>query len=114
MGMKVKIKPNYVVAAILSINFLSGCATKDFGKIPDIAKNDVSQLTCEEIKLELTRLSSYEDSVDHEASTGQAKQIFWGGLWSVMADDKLEDVARRDIRKREQLLYEERIRKGCK
>ncbi len=82
--------------------------------MPDIAKNDVSQLTCEEIKLEFNRLSSYEDSVDREASTGQVKQILWGGIWSVMADDKLENVARRDIRKRTQMLYEERIRRGCK
>ena len=39
-------------------------------------------------------LQRHERGVDEEATSGQAKQIFWGGLWSVMADEKLEHVAR--------------------
>jgi hypothetical protein len=108
-----KLKLRHWIVSGLSLSVLVGCATKNFDKIPELGRSDVSQLTCEEIKLEFARLSQYEDSVDHEASTGQVKQILWGGMWSVMADEKLENVARRDIRKRERMLYEERVRKGC-
>ena len=93
---------------------VSGCATKTFEKLPALPPEVANQMTCEQIEKEFFDLYNYEGHVDEEASTGQAKQIFWGGLWSVMADEKLESVARKDIRNRTRLLYDLKIKKGCK
>ena len=101
--------------AILSVAFLlSGCATKSFGKLPPLDPSVAESMDCKDIEREFRRLSQYEDGVDEEASTGQIKQIMWGGLWSVMADEKLESIARKDIRERVRLLYDLKVKKGCK
>lgn len=102
------------LSLILSGIFLAGCATKNFGELHDVDPSAIEKMTCADIEKEFFRLTQYEDSVDEEASTGQAKQIFWGGLWSVMADEKLEAIARKDIRARTRLLYDLKIKKGCK
>ena len=39
--------------------------------------------------------------------------MLWGGVWSVMADEKPEHVARQKIRDRERQLYEARLKKEC-
>ncbi len=109
-----RLKLSKLAVGIFCCSSLVGCATKDFGKLPNLNDNNIAHMNCDEIRSEISTLYSYEDSVDREASTGQAKQILWGGLWSVMADEKLEDQARRDIRKRERMLNEARIKKGCK
>ena len=98
---------------IVVMMLLSGCATKEFAKLPDIAPQAIVNMSCEDIDREFYRLEQHEAGVDDEATQGQAKQIFWGGIWSVMADEKLEAVARKDIRKRLKLLYDLKIKKGC-
>ena len=91
----------------------SGCATKNFEEIHQIDVNQIQAMSCQEIEQEFLVLKRHEGGVDEEATTGQAKQIFWGGLWSVMADEKLEHIARQKIRDRERLLYEAKLKKGC-
>ncbi len=103
-----------LVIIISMAGLLSACATKKFDQLPTLNMSNISVLSCDELKLELNNLYAHEDSVNTEASTGQAKQILWGGIWSVMADEKLEDQSRRDIRQRERALNEQRIQKGCK
>ena len=94
--------------------FMSGCATKDFGKLADIEPSAKDKMTCEDLEKEFFALQNYEDSVDEKAVTGQFKQMMIGGIWSVMADEKLEAIARKDIRRRTKELYELKIEKGCK
>ena len=102
-------------AIVLSVVFaiLTGCATKNFGKLPALDPSVAESMTCQEIEREFYSLQQYEESVDEEAASGQVKQIFWGGIWSVMADEKLEHIARKDIRNRLRLLYDLKIKKGC-
>ena len=91
----------------------SGCATKTF---PDLYNLDVTKLnamSCDDVEQEFILLHRHEDAVNEEASSGQAKQIFWGGIWSVMADEKLEHISRKQIRDRERLLYEAKLKKDC-
>ena len=97
-----------VVAAVTA-----GCATKTFEELPPLDIAQLRAMSCEQLDGEILRLQAHERGVDEEASSGQAKQIFWGGLWSVMADEKLEAVARRRIRDRERAIYQEKLRKGC-
>ena len=65
------------------------------------------------IEQEFLALRQYEKSVDEEATSGQVKQILWGGIWSVMADEKLEHIARQDIQDRERQLYDAKSKKDC-
>ena len=69
--------------------------------------------SCADIEQEFLLLQRHERGVDEEATSGQAKQILWGGIWSVMADEKLESVARQKIRDRERQLYEAKLKKDC-
>ena len=107
-------KLNSSLILLSSCLLIAGCATKNFGELDELSPTEVAAMSCDEIDSEFHQLEQYEDSVDEEASTGQAKQIFWGGLWSVMADNKLERIARKDIRKRIRFLYEAKKDKGCK
>ena len=100
-----------MLAALVAVT--AGCATKTFEELPTLDISQLKAMSCEQLDGELLRLQAHERGVDEEASSGQAKQIFWGGLWSVMADDKLEAVARRKIRDRERAIYEEKLRKKC-
>ena len=98
-------------STILAIG--SGCATKTF---PDIHKLDATKIramSCEELEQEFILLNRHEDAVNKEASSGQLKQMLWGGIWSVMADEKLEDISRKQVRDRERLLYEAKLKKKC-
>ena len=92
----------------------SGCATKNFEEMHELDVNQIQAMSCQEIEQEFINLRRHEGGVDEEATTGQAKQIFWGGLWSVMADEKLEHIARQKIRDRERLLYEAKLKKECR
>ena len=98
-------------AIILTVG--SGCATKTF---PDLYNVDVTKLramSCDDIDQEFIFLNRHEDAVNEEASTGQLKQMLWGGIWSVMADEKLEHISRKQLRDRERLLYEAKLKKKC-
>ncbi len=92
---------------------LGACATKTFEDLPPLDPAKIQAMSCADIDVEFVELKRHERGVDEEATTGQAEQIFWGGLWSVMADEKLESVARNKIRDRERQLYEAKIRKKC-
>jgi len=70
-------------------------------------------MSCDDIEQEFILLNRHENTVDQEASSGQLKQMFWGGIWSVMADEKLEHISRKQIRDRERLLYEAKLKKRC-
>ncbi len=52
-------------------------------------------MSCNDIEQEFNLLNRHEDAVDEEAVSGQAEQILWGGIWSVIADDKLEHISRK-------------------
>ncbi len=92
---------------------MSACATKDFEKMAPLDAAKLRAMSCADIEQEFLLLQRHERGVDEEATSGQAKQIFWGGLWSVMADEKLEHVARQKIRDRERQLYEAKLKKDC-
>ena len=79
----------------------------------NIKKCVINAMSCEDIEQEFILLNRHEDEVDLKASSGQIKQIFLGGIWSVMADEKLEHIARKEIRDRERLLYEAKLKKDC-
>ena len=107
-------KPLSILAfAAATLIIGSGCATKTF---PDIHKVDAYKLramSCEDIEQEFILLHRHEDAVNNEASSGQLKQMLWGGIWSVMADEKLEGISRKQLRDRERLLYEAKLKKKC-
>ena len=98
---------------IFTAFFLTACATKQFEQIPRLSAPTVRDMTCEEIEQEFLSLQHHESGVDEEATSGQVKQILWGGIWSVMADEKLEHVARQKIRDKERQLYEAKLKKDC-
>ena len=102
-----------IVCSAVAILALGACATKEFAELPALDPGKLRAMSCEELDAEFVALQQHEEGVDEEATTGQAKQIFWGGLWSVMADEKLEHIARQKIRDRERLLYEAKLKKGC-
>lgn len=91
----------------------SGCATKSFQSLHHLDAGEINAMSCEDIEQEFILLNRHEDEVDLKASSGQIKQIFLGGIWSVMADEKLEHIARKEIRDRERLLYEAKLKKDC-
>ena len=98
-------------AIILTVG--SGCATKSFQSLYDLDAGKLNAMSCEDIQQEFILLNRHEDGVNLEASSGQVKQIFLGGIWSVMADEKLEHISRKEIRDRERLLYEAKLKKDC-
>ncbi len=102
-----------LIVAIATL-LVSACATKQFEKMTPLDADKLRAMSCDDIKQEFALLQSHERGVDEEATSGQAKQILWGGIWSVMADEKLEHVARQKIRNRERQLYEAKLKKNCK
>jgi len=92
---------------------ISGCATKTFPDVHNLDAGTINAMSCEDVEQEFILLKRHEDAVNLEAISGQAKQIFWGGIWSVMADEKLESISRKQIRDRERLLYEAKLKKKC-
>ena len=102
-----------IIALAGSIVFTSGCATKSFDKIDTIDYAKVQSLSCTDIEKEFLALEEHRSGVNDEATGGQVKQMLWGGIWSVMADEKREDIAREEIRRRERLLYEAKLDKKC-
>ena len=101
-----------LIVAALAL-FVSACATKNFEEMAPLDASKVRAMSCADIDQEFLMLQRHERGVDQEATSGQAKQILWGGLWSVMADEKLEHVARQKIRDRERQLYEAKLKKNC-
>ena len=101
-----------VIVAIAALA-MSACATKDFEEMTPLDATKLRAMSCADIEQEFLLLQRHERGVDEEATSGQAKQILWGGLWSVMADEKLEHVARQKIRDRERQLYEAKLTKDC-
>ena len=102
-----------VVIAATVMLVMSACATKDFEEMALLDAAQLRAMSCADLEQEFLMLQRHERGVDEEATSGQAKQIFWGGLWSVMADEKLEHVARQKIRDRERQLYEAKLKKDC-
>ena len=92
---------------------LNACATKQFEQMPRLAAPTVRNMSCDEIEQEFLTLQHHERGVDEEATSGQLQQMLWGGIWSVMADEKLEHVARQKIRDRERQLYDAKLKKSC-
>ena len=92
---------------------LSGCATKNFGTLPAAEKVEVADMNCKQIENETTKLVEYREAVNEKSQGGQVKQMLWGGMWSVMADDKKEAVARDEIKQYETLLKDAKEAKGC-
>ena len=93
---------------------LGACATKQFEEMPPLdAAPELRAMTCENIEQEFLMLQRHERGVDEEATSGQVEQMLWGGIWSVMADEKLEHIARQKIRDRERQLYEAKLKKDC-
>ena len=99
--------------AVVAMFALGACATKQFEEMSllDVAK--LRAMSCEDIEQEFLMLQHHESGVDEEASSGQLKQMLWGGIWSVMADEKLEHISRQKIRDRKRQLYEAKLKKDC-
>ena len=92
---------------------LGACATKQFEEMSQLDVATLRAMSCEDIEQEFVMLRHHEGGVDEEASSGQLEQMLWGGIWSVMADEKLEHIARQKIRDRERQLYEAKLKKDC-
>ena len=101
------------IAAAAAMLALSACATKHFEEMPPLDAAELRAMPCENIELEFLKLRRHEQGVDEEATSGQLEQMLWGDIWSVMADEKLEHIARRKIRDRERQLYEAKLKKDC-
>ena len=108
-----KAKTPIFLAAAAAMLALGACATKQFENVPHLDAAKVRAMSCEHIEQEFLMLRRHERGVDEEATSGQLKQMLWGGIWSVMADEKLEHVARQKIRDRERQLYEAKLKKNC-
>ena len=104
---------NFFAYGVIILIVGSGCATKSFQSLHHLDAGELNAMSCEDIEQEFILLNRHEDEVDLKASSGQIKQIFLGGIWSVMADEKLEHIARKEIRDRERLLYEAKLKKDC-
>ena len=103
-----------VLTAIAVMLTIGACATKEFEQMAPLDAGKLRAMSCDDLEQEFLLLQRHERGVDEEATSGQAKQILWGGLWSVMADEKLEHVARQKIRDRERQLYDAKLKKGCR
>lgn len=101
-----------VLAAAAAV--AGSCATKTFEEPPALLAGGLEALSCAQLDGESLRLRDHVRRVDKEASTGLVEQWFWGGMFSVMADQKLEAEARRRIREREDAIAVEKARKGCR
>ncbi len=99
--------------AIIVLTVATGCATKTFPDLHNIDVTELNALQCKDIEQEFILLNRHEDAVNEEAVSGQVKQILWGGIWSVIADEKLEHISRKKIRDRERLLYGAKLKKKC-
>ena len=108
-----KAKTPICLVAATAILALTACATKQFEETPPLDAAKLRAMSCEDIEQEFLILQRHEQGVDEEATSGQAKQMLWGGIWSVMADEKLEYIARQKIRDRERQLYEAKLKKDC-
>ena len=106
-------KTTICIAAAAAILALGACATKQFEEMTPLDAVELRAMSCEDIEQELLMLQRHERGVDEEATSGQLEQMLWGGIWSVMADEKLEHVARQKIRDRERQLYESKLKKDC-
>jgi len=114
MGIKVMnnhVKKIALISAVALI--LPACATKNFGTAPVAQKVEVADMDCKQIESETQKLAEYRESVNEKSQGGQVKQMLWGGMWSVMADDKREAVARDNIKQYETLLTDAKKSKGC-
>ena len=100
-------------AAVVAMFALGACATKQFEEMSRLDAAKMRAMSCEDIEQEVLMLQRHESGVDEEASSGQLQQMLWGGIWSVMADEKLEHIARQKIRDRERQLYEAKLKKNC-
>ena len=109
----VKAKTTICVSGAVAMIALSACATKQFESIQPLDAAELRAMSCKDIDQEFLMLQRHERGVDEEATSGQVEQIFFGGIWSVMADEKLEHVARQKIRDRERRLYEAKLKKDC-
>ncbi len=108
-----EIPPPHILTVAVAMLALTACATKQFEEMPPLDAAQLRTMSCDDIDQEFLLLQRHERGVDEEATSGQAQQIFWGGLWSVMADEKLEHIARQKIRDRERQLYEAKLKKNC-
>ena len=108
-----KSKAPMCVAAAAAMLVLGACATKQFEEMPPLDAAQLRAMSCEEIEQEFLMLQRHERGVDEEATSGQFEQMLVGGIWSVMADEKLEHVARQRIRDKERQLYEAKLKKDC-
>ena len=108
-----KAKTPICLVAAAAMFALGACATKQFQQMPRLDATKARAMSCEDLEQEFLMLQRHERGVDEEATSGQIKQIFWGGIWSVMADEKLEHVARQRIRDKERQLYEAKLKKDC-
>jgi len=106
-------KAKTAIIAISVALTTSACATKNFGEINTLEKAEVSEMNCEQIENEFTKLVEFREAVNEKSKGGQVKQMLWGGMWSVMADDKREAVARDEIKQRELMLGDAKTAKGC-
>ena len=102
-----------ICIAVAAVFAVGACATKQFEEVPPLDATKLRAMSCEDIEQEFLMLQRHERGVDEEATSGQIEQMLWGGIWSVMADEKLEHVARQKIRDRERQLYEARLKKHC-
>ena len=112
LSASVKARTPICVAAAAMIA-LSACATKQFEEMRPLDAAKLRAMSCEDIEQEFLMLQRHERGVDEEATSGQLQQMLWGGVWSVMADEKLEHIARQKIRDRERRLYEVKLKKDC-
>ncbi|EFQ4822358.1 hypothetical protein ABRC46_001971 [Salmonella enterica] len=82
----------YVFTAV----FLSGCATKHYGRQPELTSYEKKTLTCREIDLEKAKVRGFLQTVDEESKfDGRSVLSFLGdfGVGNLMEKDSAVDSA---------------------
>ncbi|EAP1704760.1 hypothetical protein D6O16_07110 [Salmonella enterica] len=85
---------------------LSGCATKNYGRQPELTSYEKSTLTCREIDLEIAKVHGFLKTVDDESEfDGRSVLSFLGdfGIGNLMEKDSAVDSANKRLTQLEDL-----------
>jgi hypothetical protein len=95
------------------IVFLSGCATKRYGRLQPVTGYEANACTCESIKIELSKIDAFELQVARESEfSAMSVASFLGdfGIGNVIE----KDAALKTAKERRVQLNDLSASKGCK
>lgn len=113
MKAMVKVSSVIPVLVLTSVSILlSGCATKHYGRQPELTSFEESTLSCREMDLEIAKVEGFLQTVDDESSfDGRSVLSFLGdfGIGNVLEKNSAVDSAN----KRLDQLKDLRFKKQC-